>query len=200
MHLESASAAQTVVPGRKFRLFSRRGRGRFGTAILGAGIVLMVFGTPWIRQGSGADLLLEAAGWFVFLCGAILRMWAMLYIGGRKGKMVMESGPYAMLRHPLYVGSFLIVLSTALFLDSLVLLIALALTVPAYHLFVIPREEERLLDRFGNKYEAYCRRTNRYLPRLRTTPARPWVLEVDMAALARECSRAWWWAALPAPC
>jgi protein-S-isoprenylcysteine O-methyltransferase Ste14 len=168
--------------------------------ILAAGVVLAVFGTPWLVQGGGPDLLLQAAGWMVFLCGAFLRMWAFLYIGGRKGKIVMENGPYAMLRHPLYVGSFLIVLSTALFLDSLVLLIALILTVPAYHLFVIPREEARLRDRFGIAYTKYCKRTNRYLPRIRAKSARPRVLEVDMAAVATECSRAFWWAALPLFC
>jgi protein-S-isoprenylcysteine O-methyltransferase Ste14 len=186
--------------GGKFRWFSRRGRGRYGTAILGAGMIAAMFGTPWLRQGGGPDLLLEAAGWLVFLCGAILRMWAILHIGGRKGHVIMDRGPYRLMRHPLYVGSFLIALSMALFLDSLVLLIAALLTAVAYHLHVIPREEGRLVDRFGTPYLTYCRATPRYVPARRSAaataePAR--VLEVDLAALATECTRAVWWAALP---
>lgn len=195
-----SSISQPLGRTRKFRWFSRRGRGRFGTVILGLGVVMAVFGTPWLRQGGGPDLFLEAVGWLVFLAGAFLRTWAMLHIGGRKSKQVLTSGPYALMRHPLYVGSFLLGLSTALFLDSLVLLAALALTVPAYHLFVIPREEDRLCEKFGSNYASYCRRTNRYLPRWSRLRCRPCVIEVDMAALATECTRAIWWAAIPFFC
>lgn len=184
--------------GGKFRLFSRRGRGRYGTAILGVGFIAAIFGTPWLRQGGGPDLLLEAAGWLVFLAGAILRMWAILYIGGRKSRLILDTGPYALIRHPLYVGSFLIAVSMALFLDSIVLLAAALLTAVAYQFHVIPREEGRLLDRFGNAYQTYCRSTRRYLPiRTAARAERTRVLEVDLAALATECTRAAWWAALP---
>jgi protein-S-isoprenylcysteine O-methyltransferase Ste14 len=170
--------------------------------ILGAGLLAAAFGTPWLRQGGGPDLLLEGIGWLLFLAGAILRMWAILHIGGRKGRIILDQGPYALLRHPLYVGSFFIALSMALFLDSLVLLAAALLTAIAYHLHVIPREEGRLVDRFGAPYLAYCRATPRYLPgraavaaTIGPKPAR--VLEVDLSALATECGRAVWWAALP---
>jgi protein-S-isoprenylcysteine O-methyltransferase Ste14 len=166
--------------------------------ILGTGLVAAVFGTPWLRQGGGPDLLREAAGWLVFLAGATLRMWAMLYIGGRKNRVILDAGPYAMMRQPLYVGSFLIALSMALFLDSIVLLAATLLTTIAYHRHVIPREEGRLIDRFGNAYPSYCGTTHRYLPIRTGGPAeRAKVLEVDLGALATECTRAVWWAALP---
>jgi protein-S-isoprenylcysteine O-methyltransferase Ste14 len=183
----------------KFRWFSRRGRGRYGTAILGVGLVAAVFGTPWLKQGGGPDLLLEAAGWLLFLCGAILRMWAILHIGGRKNRVILDRGPYALMRHPLYVGSFLIALSMALFLDSLVLLAAALLTALAYQLYVIPREEGRLVDKFGIPYLSYCRSTHRYLPVPRggTAARGTRMLEVDLGALGTECTRAIWWAALP---
>ena len=184
--------------GGKFRWFSRRGRGRYGTAILGLGLVAAVFGTPWLKQGGGPDLLLQAAGWLLFLCGAILRMWAILHIGGRKNRLILDRGPYGLMRHPLYVGSFLIALSLALFLDSIVLLAAALLTSVAYHLHVIPREEGRLIDKFGAPYLSYSRSTHRYLPARsgRAGGGTP-VLEVNLAALGTECTRAIWWAALP---
>lgn len=197
IELEDGSAGAVRAHG-GFRWLSRRGRGRYGTILLGAGAVLALFGKPWIVQGGGVDLLLELAGWVVFLCGAFLRMWAMLHIGGRKGKVVLDRGPYALVRHPLYVGSFLIALSAAMFLDSVLILAATLLTAVAYELHVIPREEERLSNRLGEDYVAYCRRTNRYVPRIAGGAVeRSQVLMVDTAALARELSRAFWWMLLP---
>ncbi|MBE0433070.1 hypothetical protein IBX73_06335 [candidate division WOR-3 bacterium] len=56
------------------------------------------------------------AGHIFVLLGVVLRAWAAGYIGpaGRKrefqGEYVIKSGPYRLLRHPLYVGNFLLVL------------------------------------------------------------------------------------------
>ena len=100
----SIGAAAIERPRRKFRWFSRRGRGRYGTLLLGGAIVAALIGKPSIAPGSDADLLLDAMGWLIFALGATLRTWSMLYIGGRKAKLVLDRGPYALLRHPLYVG------------------------------------------------------------------------------------------------
>lgn len=56
------------------------------------------------------------AGHVFILLGLALRIWAAGYLGpaGRtrefQGEYVIKSGPYRLLRHPLYVGNFLIVL------------------------------------------------------------------------------------------
>jgi protein-S-isoprenylcysteine O-methyltransferase Ste14 len=195
------SSATAVGPARepskqKFRWFSRRGRGRYGTLLLGLGIVLALLGRPRILPGSVADLVLDVIGWLVFLAGATLRTWSMLYIGGRKAKMVLDRGPYALLRHPLYSGSLLIATSMGLFVGSAVMLVATLVTAVAYHFHVIPREEDRLVEKLGEPYEEYCRRTNRYLPRF-SKPAGDRVVEVDMNAMGRELTRAVWWMLVP---
>ena len=193
----TAGAAAIERPHRKFRWFSRRGRGRYGTLLLGAGIVLALLGKPRLTPGGSADLLLDAMGWLVFLVGAVLRTWAMLYIGGRKAKLVLDRGPYALMRHPLYVGSLLIAISMGLFVGSTVMLVATALTAIAYHFHVIPREEERLVEKLGPNYQGYCRQTNRYLPTLAGLGSRTRLLEVDMSYMGRELTRAFWWMLVP---
>jgi len=89
-----------------------------------------------------------------------------------------------------------------MFLDSVWILGAVLLTAVAYQFYVIPREEERLANRLGQAYVEYCRRTNRYLPRLRdvappATEPGSQVLTVDLVALTNEFSRAFWWMLLP---
>jgi protein-S-isoprenylcysteine O-methyltransferase Ste14 len=166
--------------------------------ILGGCLALAAVGRPWVRDGGLIDLLLGAVGWFCFVAGALLRIWATLYIGGRKGKALLTSGPYAATRNPLYLGSFLIACSCALFVNSLLGMIGVVLTATAYVLYVIPIEERRLSGRFGKEYEAYCRRTPRFIPRLKQTASVPQqLLTVDVRALAVETSRAVGWLMVP---
>ena len=177
---------------------SRRRRGHFGALILGGCIALAAVGRPWVRDGGLADLLLGTLGWFCFVAGALLRIWATLYIGGRKGKTLLTSGPYAFTRNPLYLGSFLIACSCALFVNSLIGFIGVLLTAMAYVLYVIPIEERRLMGRFGDEYEAYCRRTPRFIPQWKLLFSKPaHVLTVDTRALALETSRAIGWLMVP---
>ena len=193
----SLSAVTIGQSGHKFRWFSRRGRGRYGTIFLGAGIVLGLLGKPWIVPGSGVDLFLDAGGWLIFVAGAGLRTWAMMYIGGRKAKLVLDRGPYALMRHPLYVGSLLIAVSMALFVGSVTMLATSILTALAYHLLVIPREEDRLVEKLGPDYQTYSGLTNRYLANLSGGGGHGQVLEVDMAYMGRELTRAFWWMLVP---
>ena len=177
---------------------SRRRRGHFGGVILGGCLALAAVGRPWVRDGGLADLLLGAVGWCCFGAGALLRVWAIIYIGGRKGKTLLTSGPYAAMRNPLYLGSFLIACSCALFVNSLLGFIGVLLTATAYVLYVIPIEERRLLGRFGDQYETYCRTTPRFIPRWKLVSlAKQQLVTVDMRALGLEASRAVGWPMVP---
>ena len=73
------------------------------------------------------------------------------------GQKVISSGPYALVRHPMYSGSLLIWLSAPLALGSYVAWPAFALLIPfyVYRLF----NEERFLRRELPGYSEYCLRT-----------------------------------------
>ena len=58
-----------------------------------------------------------ALGGFIATVGEIVRVWAAGHI--RKGQEVTTSGPYRFTRHPLYLGSFVIVKIHKNFLGSL---------------------------------------------------------------------------------
>ena len=83
----------------------------------------------------------------------------------RERHKLVTQGPYRWVRHPLYsVGTLFFFSFGVLAANWFVLLSTLStLGMVAARL---PREEEKLIERFGEEYRAYARRTGRLLPRL----------------------------------
>lgn len=84
----------------------------------------------------------------------------------RDDHTLITNGPYRYVRHPMY--STIFVWALAYFLISANWLIGgswlgLGLTVVA----VAADEEEALIEIFGERYQAYARRTGRFWPRFR---------------------------------
>ena len=171
-------------------------RGAAGILLLTPAATIAVLADPLVDPDSGVDLVIDAFAWVTFLAGMGLRFWATLYIGGRKGDVVVSEGPYSVCRHPLYVGSVLLVLSGALFLKSVVFAGGVALLAIAYFTFTVPAEEEHLQARVGEPYRRYCHQVNRLWPSFRhfQTPTR---ISVDVRSLYVECARASRWLWLP---
>ena len=81
------------------------------------------------------------------------------------GRLV-TGGLYARIRHPRYVQFLLGLLGYALFANYLAAYVVVALWVPGIWVIAV-LEERELRDRFGEGYEAYCRRVPRFVPRFR---------------------------------
>jgi protein-S-isoprenylcysteine O-methyltransferase Ste14 len=93
------------------------------------------------------------AGAAVATAGELLRVWAAGHID--KGREITRSGPYRLLRHPLYAGSTLIGVGFALASRSAIVW-ALTATYLGVTLAAAIRTEERTLDeRFGGAYSEY---------------------------------------------
>jgi protein-S-isoprenylcysteine O-methyltransferase Ste14 len=83
----------------------------------------------------------------------------------RTGHQLVTRGPYRFVRHPLYTtGVFGF---AALALMSAMWWIVVAV-VPAllFLMWRTPHEEARLVETFGEEYQAYARRTGRFVPKL----------------------------------
>ncbi len=87
-------------------------------------------------------------------------------VATRKEHKLSTSGPYRWIRHPLYSFGTLAFLSLGLIADSwfIVLLAVLAFILLATR---TPNEEAHLIEKFGDDYREYMKRTGRYLPRLK---------------------------------
>jgi protein-S-isoprenylcysteine O-methyltransferase Ste14 len=74
---------------------------------------------------------------------------------------VIHNGPYAFVRHPMYLGMTLMMLATPLALESYVALPVFALQVPILVYRLV--HEEKTLCRDLPGYAEYCNRTRRRL-------------------------------------
>lgn len=82
-----------------------------------------------------------------------------------QGHHLVTSGPYARIRHPLYAGMFGWCLALILLTANWIFLVICVLSV-AMLLRRVPREEQMMLEAFGDEYNAYMQRTCRYFPKL----------------------------------
>lgn len=73
------------------------------------------------------------------------------------------SGPFRYSRNPGLVGMYVFVAGLWLAAPSLTMLAGIAIYVVHMH-FKVRMEEDFLVNRFGEPYLAYCRRTSRYWP------------------------------------
>jgi len=138
------------------------------------GAVLM---TPWTAQilgerplwnvGKGGIYLLEG----LTVAGTLFTWWARIHLGRfwsnaitrKEGHRVIDTGPYGLVRHPIYTGLLVGLLGTALAIGAPYGFIATALILVGL-IIKLHVEEERMRDTFRTDYEAYSRRSARLIP------------------------------------
>ena len=136
--------------------------------------------TPWLNfanynwtpatsalVGSGGVALLTAAIWLFWRSHRDLGTnWSpSLEIGTRQ--TLITHGIYRAIRHPMYTSQLLWCIAQALLLHNWIAGLAGSAAFLPLYLVRIPREERMMLDHFGDRYQAYCERTGRIVPRLR---------------------------------
>jgi protein-S-isoprenylcysteine O-methyltransferase Ste14 len=151
-------------------------------------------GTLWLA----ASTLIARSGWIglatttltvtllglaCLVTGTGLRVWGTAYLGSTvmrgtamHGERLVAAGPYAYLRNPLYLGTWLIAVATSLLMppDGAVFFL---ITDSGFLLFLITAEERFLAAGLGEPYQHYRRDVPRLLPHLSTqvptAPAHP---------------------------
>ena len=108
----------------------------------------------------------------IAVLGLALRTWAVLTLGSlftmhidvQQGHSLVRRGPYKVVRHPSYLGAFIMYMSTIVFLHSWFSLIAAVVMLPFAFLRRIHYEEGLLKEEFGEEYEAYRLKVKKILP------------------------------------
>ena len=82
-----------------------------------------------------------------------------------KEHTLVTTGPYAYVRHPLYSGMMGWAASVSLLTANWIFLAVCALSVAGL-LWRVPKEEQMMIEAFGDEYKAYMQRTGRFFPKV----------------------------------
>jgi|SRR6516162_6009713 protein-S-isoprenylcysteine O-methyltransferase Ste14 len=161
---KTALAEQAVRPGRRPQL----GLG----ALIGSGDRIGAFILPFLLVGAALNIVfteafsvggpppwLQAVSAVVLAVGVAVWAWSVLLIltKVRAGDLV-TTGPYALVKHPLYTSVALLALPWLGFLLDTWLGALIGIALYAASWLFAPAEEADLADRFGPRWDAYCRR------------------------------------------
>ena len=145
------------------------------TAIGAAGLVLYLLSPPWWTwtsiplgewiQWSGVVITLVPIFFLIWVHRHLDKQWS-IALELREDHKLITTGPYRYVRHPMYLGVFTYTIGLMMIsLDVLVILFF------AFTIWVnyrrIPREEQMLIQEFGDEYLEYIKRSGRLLPQFR---------------------------------
>ncbi|MGD1899694.1 MAG: methyltransferase family protein [Phormidesmis sp.] len=110
----------------------------------------------------------------IMVCGLSLRYWAARVLGEFytrtlqtvADQKIIDKAPYSVVRHPGYLGTFLLSIGAGLALMNwlvLVVSVAIEMTAKAYRIRV---EEQMLTTTFGDEFDEYVSKTWKLLPYL----------------------------------
>lgn len=140
---------QTTLSRLKFLI----GWNRIAISLVGSAL-LLIFARP--------SLLSLIAGLFFVLAGAAWRTWSSGYV--QKNRELSMDGPYAYVRHPLYVGNFLLGFGFSVMANRWFLILAFVVLFYVLYVSVIDEEEKTLKSRFGDSYLEYSRNVPAFVP------------------------------------
>lgn len=148
----------------------------YRAAMIGGGILLVPWTSPLLGEkpiwevSYGGAVALAA----VMLAGLSLTWWARIYLGPlwssvitrKEDHSIVDTGPYALVRHPIYTGLIIALLATAAAEGRATALIGAAFVI--FGVWLKARTEERfLMAELGAEiYGSYCRRVSMLIPSL----------------------------------
>jgi protein-S-isoprenylcysteine O-methyltransferase Ste14 len=142
---------------------------RIRVVIVVAAVILVRLGA-FRAHGHGTDPWREGIGLGLFALGLAFAIWARLHIGRNWGTPMTQkddpelvtTGPYRLVRHPIYSGILLGGIGTALALSWVWLTVVFLAGI--YFVYSATVEERHLSGQFPDKYAAYARSTKMFVP------------------------------------
>ncbi|MBV9875540.1 MAG: isoprenylcysteine carboxylmethyltransferase family protein [Verrucomicrobia bacterium] len=140
-----------------------------GATVVG---IVLIFGLKRQRTELWpADVPLLGIAVILMLCGFAFAIWARRHIGRfwsarvtlKEGHRLIESGPYSLVRHPIYSGLLLSMAATVMTVGTVQSVCGYALLVGAL-VFKLVAEERLLAANFGEAYQGYQKRVKALIP------------------------------------
>jgi protein-S-isoprenylcysteine O-methyltransferase len=132
-----------------------------------AGLSPGLLSTPFLPTGPFYSIL----GFGLTITGLAFAIWARVHLGRnwsgavtiKEDHELIRSGPYALVRHPIYSGILLALLGTVIVLHDTRWLLVFGLGILALRLKSL-REEEFMAEQFGAEYVQYKQRVKALIP------------------------------------
>ena len=137
-------------------------------------ILPLLFHSLFISVRASFNLLFYI-GLSVSLLGEYIRIITVAFVptgtSGRntkwqKATSLNQTGIYSIVRHPLYLGNFLIFLGPFIFSGNIYSIIIFILSFWIYYERIMYAEETFLISKFGNEYENWSSRTPAFIPNI----------------------------------
>jgi protein-S-isoprenylcysteine O-methyltransferase len=114
---------------------------------------------------------MNLAGLVLTVLGLVLAIWARVVLGGnwsgtvtfKENHELVQSGPYALVRHPIYTALLLMYLGTALAIGTVGALIGLPIFFLSFWI-KFRQEEVVMITHFGDQYVEYRKRVRAIVP------------------------------------
>ncbi len=138
------------------------------------GVAFIVAPRAWAWSYVRYPLWMRALGTVVLGAGVALLWWSHAHLGKsfhslvvrKEEQVLVESGPYRWVRHPIYTAYLFSYIGTGLVASSWVLTFVSGALFALGAALRIPEEEAVMVAQFGDAYRALMARTGRLLPRL----------------------------------
>jgi hypothetical protein len=113
------------------------------------------------------------------IVGAALAFAGLVVRGAAAGHLskhtaLTTSGPYAVVRHPLYLGSMVVAVGLVLAANSWAAAALVGAYVALFYSLTVRREDEKLARRYGRTFDEYTARVSRVWPRALRDGVRTW--------------------------
>jgi protein-S-isoprenylcysteine O-methyltransferase Ste14 len=142
----------------KILVGSGRKIGLFALPFLIAGVILN-FLYPGLFEVGGPSKTLKLVSIVILIPGIIVWIWSVILILTKiPRKELITTGPYSLVKHPLYTGVALLVLPWIGFLFNTWLGLFIGIIVYAGSRIYSPEEEKILSKIFGKAWDVYCKK------------------------------------------
>jgi protein-S-isoprenylcysteine O-methyltransferase Ste14 len=138
-------------------------------------LVMYFLGIAWIASFSfPLPAWLRWAGFVLGFIAVAFWTWAQIHLDTqwsaqlqlKKGHHLVTTGPYAFVRHPLYLGMIGWAVSVSLLTANWLFVALCALSIVGV-MKRVPKEERMMIEAFGDEYTEYMNHTGRYFPKLK---------------------------------
>jgi protein-S-isoprenylcysteine O-methyltransferase Ste14 len=144
------------------------------TALVFGAEYLVAPGTFGFAYVPAMPLWLRWVGALLLVAGVTLLGWAHRHLDrnfhslvvSRPGHVLIQSGPYRIIRHPIYTAYLLAYGGGGLLAANWVLAVIATVAFALLVVLRLPQEEALLLNTFGDRYRRYIARTGALLPRV----------------------------------